>query len=227
MHELPINATLDDGEWQIMHDWYATTAARDAIGEINVPAMSLLQGLVMGNGLRRIVQLGHFYGYSALLIGFWLRRWAAADALLGRHRRGGHGFYQQWVDRRVCKRRGVPRRGFRRPGVGDAALEAIGGAPEARHRRLVPPCTGTPCGARPLGRSPAAGGLVLLHDVSVYAQSFDPAGAGGVRRALAEWVGHRDDVALLNLNGDLPESIDPNRPTYKDGCGMGILQRVA
>jgi hypothetical protein len=68
---------------------------------------------------------------------------------------------------------------------------------------------------------------MLLHDVSVYAQTFDPTGEGGVRRALAEWLPTRDDVSLLSLNGQMPEHLDANDTVYKDGCGMGILQRVA
>ena len=56
-----------------MSDWYDETARAGAYGEINVPAMSLLQGLLMGNGVRSVVELGHFYGYSTLLTGFMLR----------------------------------------------------------------------------------------------------------------------------------------------------------
>ena len=69
----PIYDVLSDDEWQIMEGWYAATLERESIGEINVPAMSLIQGFIAGNGLTRIVQLGHYYGYSALLIGFWLQ----------------------------------------------------------------------------------------------------------------------------------------------------------
>src|SRR5262249_52155797 len=69
----PLYATLSAREWRLMADWYDETARSGAYGEINVPAMSLVQGLLMGNGIRRVVELGHYYGYSTLLIGFMLR----------------------------------------------------------------------------------------------------------------------------------------------------------
>jgi predicted O-methyltransferase YrrM len=225
----PIYATLSDAEWQIMHDWYATTAAREAIGEINVPAMSLLQGLVMGNGLRRIVQLGHFYGYSALLLGFWLRQMGGERKLYSIDIDPvATEFCQQWVDKAGLRGQVEFRVGDSAdPAAVDAAVEAIGGPPE-----LVI-IDSSHMYAHTLeelslwvDRLPPAA-LMLLHDVSVYAQSFDPSGEGGVRRALAEWAGTRDDVALLSLNGQLPENVDANQTVYKDGCGMGILQRLA
>ena len=62
----PVYGQLEDREWKLLEEWFEETSELGAIGEINVPAMSVVQGLVMGNGLSRIVQLGHFYGYSAL-----------------------------------------------------------------------------------------------------------------------------------------------------------------
>jgi predicted O-methyltransferase YrrM len=225
----PIYGTLSDAEWQIMHDWYAATAARDAIGEINVPAMSLLQGLVMGNGLRRIVQLGHFYGYSALLLGFWLRQMGGQRKLYSIDiDQTATDFCQEWVDRAGLQQQVEFRVGDSAdPASRDAALAAIGGAPE-----LVIIDSSHMYGHTLqeldlwVDELPPAA-IMLLHDVSVYAQNFDPTGEGGVRRALAEWIEGRDDVALLSLNGQLPEHVDGNETVYKDGCGIGILQRLA
>src|SRR5262245_53973220 len=45
--------SLSRKEWRLMGDWYAETARRAAIGEINVPAMSLLEGFILGSGIRR------------------------------------------------------------------------------------------------------------------------------------------------------------------------------
>src|SRR4051812_25661156 len=69
----PIYGALSASEWRIMSSWYDESARAGAYGEINVPAMSLLQGLLLGNGVRTVVELGHFYGYSTLLTGFMLR----------------------------------------------------------------------------------------------------------------------------------------------------------
>ena len=64
---------LSDDEWQVMEEWYEETAARNAVGEWNPPAMSLIHGFIDGGGLHRVAQIGHYYGYSVLLVGFWLR----------------------------------------------------------------------------------------------------------------------------------------------------------
>jgi predicted O-methyltransferase YrrM len=225
----PIYATLSDREWQVMAEWYDETARRDAIGEINVPAMGLLQGLVMGNGLRRIVQLGHFYGYSALLLGFWLRQMGGERKLFSIDiDPAATEFCEQWVARAgLGEQVGFHVGDSADPVALDAALAAMGGPPE-----LVIIDSSHQYGhtLRELDLwvdqlPPAA--IMLLHDVSVYAQTFDSTGEGGVRRALGEWVQGRDDVALLTLNGQLPQHIDPNETVYKDGCGMGILQRLA
>ena len=57
-----------------MQDWFAETTRQNLIGECVVPIMSLLQGMVMGSGIQRIVQLGTHAGYSAMLLGFYLRQ---------------------------------------------------------------------------------------------------------------------------------------------------------
>ncbi|MDP9188524.1 MAG: hypothetical protein M3O25_04675, partial [Actinomycetota bacterium] len=65
----PIYSVLSDAEWKVMASWYTETDKREMVGEINVPAMSLVQGLVSGGAVTRFVQLGHYCGYSTLLIG--------------------------------------------------------------------------------------------------------------------------------------------------------------
>jgi len=68
--------------------------------------------------------------------------------------------------------------------------------------------------------------LMLLHDTSDFARSFDSEGEGGVRRALEEWSARRTDVTVANLNGFVADGADANDLVYRDGCGLGIVQRV-
>ncbi len=70
----PIYSDLADDEWAIMRDWYEETDRTGNIGEAAVPLISMLHGLVLGNHAGGIVQLGTHAGYSALLLGFMLRR---------------------------------------------------------------------------------------------------------------------------------------------------------
>jgi predicted O-methyltransferase YrrM len=228
-YEPPIYALLDEREWKVMADWYAETERIGAIGEINVPAMSLTQGIVMGNGLRRIVQLGHFYGYSALLIGFWLRRMGGERTLVSIDiDPAATAFTQRWIDR---------------AGLGDhvkllvgdsASEEAVAFAREAFGGRdlellLIDSSHAYAHTLRELDLwvpHVPVDALVLMHDTSIFAQEFDPTGEGGVRRALEEWLPAHPEVAALSLNGHELRAADGNDIVYKDGCGLGILQRV-
>jgi predicted O-methyltransferase YrrM len=225
----PLYAGLSEDEWAVMEGWFAETARIGRIAEINVPAMSLTTGLVGGNGVRRIVQLGHYYGYSALLVGFALRA-------TGIGRTGlvtvdvdpdATAFTRAWVraaalDAVVA----VLEADSAAPATAQRSLEALGGAPElllvdSSHAYghtlreldlwapLLPP-----------------GAIVLLHDASVFAQRFDPTGEGGVRRAIAEWLPSRPGWAGMTLNGHVAPGADGDALVYKDACGLGILQRA-
>jgi predicted O-methyltransferase YrrM len=223
----PVYGELSDEEWALMEAWFAATESGAA--EINVPAMSLMQGLVMGSAITRIVQLGHHYGYSTLLLGFMLRAMGVTAPGLASVdiSENATRVTQRWVDRAGL-------RSQVRLIVGDsadpssleAAEAALGGAPglilldsshqyahTLRELDLWVPRMGP-------------GSILLAHDTSTFATTFDSAGAGGVQRALDEWVAEHPEVAFLNLN----RQVEPGDPgtglSYKDGCGLGILQRL-
>jgi predicted O-methyltransferase YrrM len=224
----PIYASLSDDEWAVMAAWYEETARIDAVGEINVPAMSLVQGLVMGNAIGPIVQLGHYFGYSALLIGFMLRRMDARPGLVSIDIDDqATRFTQRWIDRAGLGH-------FVRLHTGDSAAEsslkvattALGGMPQLilldsshqyehtlRELELWVP-----------RMEPFS--LLLLHDTSTYATSFDTAGAGGVQKALDDWMPGRPDVAYISLNRQVAPEDHAAQLTYKDGCGLGIVQKL-
>jgi hypothetical protein len=61
----------------------------------------------------------------------------------------------------------------------------------------------------------APGGLLVVHDVSRFAQSFDVTQSGGVRRAFDEWR------AANPLRGDIP----PQRRSTFHGPAAPVLQR--
>lgn len=223
-----IYATLTADEWAIIERWYEETEATQHIGEINVPAMCLLQGFVSGGGLRRIVQLGHYFGYSTLLLGFMLRSMGARPGLFSIDvDPQATSFTQRWVRRAGLEDHVVLH-------VGDSADESsahsatqrLGGPPQLivvdsshqythtlRELSLWVPLL--PIGA-----------IMLLHDTTPFAQAWDTTNQGGVLRAIEEWVPAHPEVVLANLNAfDVFD--DANEYVYKDGCGIGILQKVA
>ncbi len=223
-----IYSVLSDEEWGIMEAWYAATLARESIGEINVPAMSLIQGLIMGNGLGRIVQLGHYYGYSTLLVGFWLRAMGQGGKLVTIDIDPvATGFTNEWVERaglqehieiRLCDSAG--------PQAVPESTNVFGGRmPELivldsshqydhtlRELELWVPAM-----------EPHT--LMLLHDTSAFARGFDVNGKGGVQAAVDKWVPGRKDVEFFNMNRKVTVDLGPGELVYKDGCGLGLLQK--
>lgn len=228
-HAPPVYASLTTREWLALLGWFRATQRSGQIGEVNVPAMSMLHGLVAGNGLRRIVQLGHFSGYSSLLLGSMLRSMGVREPGLVSFDIDPRAteFTARWL-----RRAGLLRQVHLHTGdsaaadAPDLARQVLGGAPELvfvdsshqyRHtlRELDLWTDQLP-----------VGGLMLLHDTSDFARSFDSEGEGGVRRALEEWSARRTDVTVANLNGFVADGADANDLVYRDGCGLGIVQRV-
>jgi predicted O-methyltransferase YrrM len=224
-----IYQVLSDDEWQLMEDWYADTLGADSIGEINVPAMSMLQAFISGGAVTRVVQLGHYYGYSTLLIGFWLRHMDQGGKLVSIDiDPKATAFTGEWVRRAGLEDHVALK-------LGDSAAEesladaagALGGAMpqlillDSSHQyahtlreldlwvpRMDPQT------------------IMLLHDTSTYARSWDSADAGGVQQALDDWLPGRTDVAVLNLNRRVGEPDVGEDLVYRDGCGLGILQKL-
>jgi predicted O-methyltransferase YrrM len=221
----PVYRTLTDDEWRVLEDWFDETTRLKLFGEIGVPAMSVVHSLITGNALTRIVQLGHYCGYSALLIGFMLRAMAGGGKLFSIDiDPEATRFAQLWLERASllghvslhvgdsCERSSV-----------DAALRDLQGVPQLtivdsshQHDHTLKELDAWVPRMGP-------GSILVLHDTSVFARSFDHAGAGGVQQALDEWLPGHPEVAHVNLNRAVAAFGESNL-AYKDPCGLGILQ---
>lgn len=222
----PIYSDLSDDEWQVVRAWYDETDQSGVIGECAVPLISLLHGLVLGNRIERIVQLGTCSGYSSLLLGFMLRRMNATG-----------GLFTLDINPELCA---LTERWLARAGLTNYVTVALG---DSCDPRSLAAATGH-FGAEPemilLDSSheyqatlveldlwyPAlqSGGLFLLHDVSLFAVDFDVTKKGGVRRALSEWRRNHPEAEALSLNGESRSMALP-RPLYKDACGVGLIHK--
>src|SRR6185503_2023898 len=145
------------------------------IGECVVPLMALLQGFVTGNGASRIVQLGTHAGYSALLLGWMLRRMNAR-----------HGLYSLDLDPVMCEaaqgwitRAGleefveIVQRNSLDPQSPIAAREYLGGDPELILLDSSHEYQATSEELDLWYPVLEPGGLLVLHDVSRFAVDFD------------------------------------------------------
>lgn len=222
----PVYSDLSDEEWTVLREWYAETDRSGPIGECAVPLISLLHGLVMGNRVEKIVQLGTCAGYSALLLGWMLRRMSAA-----------HGLFTLDLDPAMCE---LARRWIARAGLEDhveiaertsldpqspaAAKQYLRGDPELI---IIDSSHEFEATLKELDLwypALAPGGLLALHDVSRFATEFDITKQGGVGRAFAEWRKTHRDVETFCLNADA-RTMDLPRPFYKDACGIGLIQK--
>lgn len=222
----PVYGELTDEEWRVLEEWYGATDGSQMIGECAVPLISLLHGFIMGNRVERIVQLGTCAGYSALLLGWMLRRLAAEHAL-----------FSLDIDEQMCA---ISRRWIGRAGLSDVVEIARGDSTAAesvvvaRHYLGVPPDLilidsshqyhDTAAELALWYPALASGGLIVLHDVSAFAAGFDVTGAGGVRRAFEEWRRKTPGCESILLNGEA-SSMEGPRAFYKDACGVALLHK--
>lgn len=224
----PVFATLSNDEWDVMSDWYSDSDEKYAAGtgECNVPPISFIHGLIGGNNLSRVVQLGHYIGFSTLLMGFQLRSMGAAHKLISFDIDPQATEYTaSWIKKAGLEdqvRLVVSNSAAQE--APDVAQEYLGGAPElvfldSSHAyshtieeldlwygRLTP------------------GGMILLHDASDFAAQYDGANNGGVGKAARDWAS-KTGAPYLALNGSVTGREGESRPVYRDGCGLGIIQR--
>ena len=223
----PVYSDLSDDEWSVLREWYAETDRNGPIGECAVPLISLLHGLVMGDRVSRIAQLGTCAGYSALLLGWMLRRMQAR-----------RGLFSLDLDPAMCELAGrwiarADLRDFVEIAEGnsldaasvEAARKYLGGDPELIVLDSSHEHRSTLAELDLWYPALAPGGLLVLHDVSEFAAGFDVTDEGGVRRAFAEWRKEHPEAEAFSLNND-SRSMEAARPLYKDACGVGLIHKT-
>jgi predicted O-methyltransferase YrrM len=221
-----VYSDLGEAEWTVLREWYAETDRNGPIGECAVPLISLLHGLVMGNRIARIAQLGTCAGYSALLLGWMLRRMNAP-----------RGLFALDLDPAMCElsRRWIIRAGlehFVEIAQGSSldeqsivdAQKYLNGDPELVILDSSHQYRSTLAELDLWYAVLAPGGLLVLHDVSEFAADFDVTREGGVRRAFAEWRKIHPELETFSLNSE-SRSMEAARPLYKDACGVGLIHK--
>jgi predicted O-methyltransferase YrrM len=234
-YEPPVYQSMTDAQWALFEEWFAESEAEfgQFTGECGVPPLSMLQGLIMGNGLTRIVQLGHYVGYSTILISLMLRHMGNGGRLFSADiDPRATEFTQTWIERfDVADHVTLQVIDSSDPEAVAGAKAAFGGldpqlvfidSSHAYRHTLAE-----------LDRwHPAlqTWGFIVMHDASAFAGSFDGSGDGGVHRAIEEWNLMADD-RIFTINGpygaDEADVQSGGRDlAYVDGCGLGMLQKV-
>lgn len=223
----PVFASLTAEEWNVVEAWYEDTEQKfENPGEVGISGLSLLAGLIGGNGISSIIQCGHYIGFSTLLLAFLLRKMGKKNSILSID-----------IDPDATE---YTAKWLRRAGLEDYVRLHIGNsssveAKDAAHRWLqkAPELVFIDSShqfSHTLEELDLwygelkPGGFLCLHDTSALAQTFDTTGRGGVLAAVDKWIGEREIPAILiNKFVDETQSIDDL--TYRDRCGFGIIQK--
>lgn len=223
---------LSNEEWEVCEAYFEATERRRLFGECNVPLMSEMLGYINGSNLDKIVQLGHFAGWSTLMMGWELRRMGKTSNCLWSIdiMQGVTDFALQWVINAGLQ-------DIVRLQVGDSifpdawkfASSYLNGEPKMIFVDSSHEYEHT-------GKEIAywyphlrTGGLMFFHDASEYASKFDGTQRGGVKRAIEEfWASptlsyKRIRPGILMLN----HYVDGTEPLLvrQDGCGAGVIQK--
>jgi len=179
---------LTDEEKEIMAEWYIDTSEKQFIGESAPPMMSFLYGFIGGNYVRRIVQLGHYAGYSTLLIGFLLKRLNYGKLFSIDIDKDITEYTQKWIDKAKlndyvslfcddsCSLAAI-----------DKCSSYLGGAPDIVYIDSSHTYDHTIKELNtwiPILRN---NGFIFLHDASEFAAEFDRTNKGGVSKAILDW----------------------------------------
>lgn len=225
-YEPAIYAQLNDDERAVMRAWYAEGDAMGQIGECAVPLISLLHGIAMGNCIRRIVQLGTHTGYSALLLGFTLRRMNAERALLSFDNDPVMcASARSWIERAgLTSHVQIEEMSSLDPAAPQRVRDFFG---EQAELIIIDSSHEYASTSRELDvwyEAVVDGGMLVLHDVSRFAAGFDTTREGGVQRAFFEWRSANPEAETFCLNANSRSMKEP-RPLYKDACGVGLIHK--
>ncbi len=223
----PVYAGLSDYEWLILQQWFDDTEQKfPSPGEVSIPGISFLSGLIGGSAISSIVQCGHFVGYSSLMLGFLFRKMGKKNALFSIDIDPVPTRYtQDWIERAGLQEYvKLSVASSSDPAMVEEARAFHGSSPhlvfiDSSHRY-----------AHTLEEldlwweALKPGGLIVLHDISVFAQQFVGPDDGGVLRAVREWS-EKAGVQPFLMNQFVDGGTQPADLTYKDGCGLGLLQK--
>ncbi len=222
----PVYASLTDDEWCLMRDWFEATTRENLVGECGIPLMSLLHGLIMGSSIRRVVQLGTAAGYSTLLLGFYLRQMNANRGLITFEiMESLCQFANRWIEQAgLSSFVQVEHRSSLDSSSPEIARLYLDGAPELVFLDSSHEYQNTLMELDLWFQALAPGGLIVLHDTSRFAESFDVTQHGGAGRAFREWRRSHPEVESFSLNDNVRAMKTPEM-IYQDFCGAGLIQK--
>jgi len=223
----PVYTTLDEPEFLLLMEWFRETDKRGVAGECSVPLISALLGFIAGSGIDAVVQLGHAYGYSSLLMGWMLRRMGKKHALFSIDiNPDATAFAQHYIDKADLNEVVALRVGNSAdPKMVDRARQYFGKEPQMIFIDSSHQYKHTLNELRLYYNALPKNGIIFLHDISRFATRFDKTGKGGVMKAVCEFV--ETNLTESGLFNRHIEGSDRDAPLILlDGCGLGVIQKL-
>lgn len=221
-----IYATLTDKEFELLQDWFDDTEKSELIGEVNIPAMSTMLGMINGSGLDSILQLGHFAGYSSLFFGWALEKMGGKLLSIDINH-ACTNFTDYWIHKaRLGTTVYLATLDSTSEQARYLAMETLGSIKaifiDSSHQYA-----NTLLELESYYSMLAPGGVIFLHDVSMFATKYDKTGQGGVFKAILEWTSKEPGLSSENimLNRWIEGKPEEQPLTIWDGCGLGIIQK--
>jgi cephalosporin hydroxylase len=223
----PVYSFLSDAEWKIMDEWYNETDEKNLAAECNVSLMCILQGFIMGSIVKRVVQFGTSQGYSALLIGFMLRRMGVKNSFVTIDINDkANEFTNLYVERAGLKEYiNVVTSDSIDPDLPEYCKKHIHGNPQIIIIDSSHQYKHTLQELELWYQYLDINGFIFLHDTSKKAIDYDSTKEGGVQRSLNEWS-VKNNINYININKLAEVHTKASELTYLDGCGLGIIQKI-
>lgn len=225
-YDPPFLLVIDEQDHEILTAWHEETQlAWPNAGASGVEMMTMLTGLIMSAGISRVVQCGHYVGYSTLILGFIARKMDRKRFLYSVDLDPTPSAYtQSWIGRSKLE-------DIVKIGVGDSsdpaklseAIEFLGGLPQLVYIDSSHQYEHTLMELNLWWDALPPGGLIVMDDVSQWAAEFDRTGLGGSHRAALEFCKTKGANSVL-LNADFGRTTG-SAPIYTDICGFGLIQK--
>lgn len=225
-YDPPFLKIMDAADHETLIRWSRRTEAEwPNAGASGVEMMTMLTSLIIAAGISRIVQCGHYVGFSTLIIGFIARKMGLRNFLYSVDIDPVPSAYtQDWVDDAdLSSDIMIAVRNSADPENVDAAIAHLGGRPQLIYIDSSHQYEHTLSELRLWWDCLVPGGFVVMDDISQWAAEFDSTNMGGSHRAALEFCQTVAANSIL-INGGFGRQTGAEL-VYTDVCGFGLIQK--
>ncbi|WP_084673639.1 class I SAM-dependent methyltransferase [Sphingomonas sp. MM-1] len=225
-YDPPFLHVLSAEDHDILIAWLRQTSEQwPNSGASSIDTITMLTGLMMSSGIKRVVQCGHYVGFSTLLLGMIARRMGIGTKLYTVDIDPKSSAYtSSWLERaELSDIVQVAVRDSSDPICAKEAAAFLGGAPQLVYIDSSHQYDHTRQELELWWEALPPGGLLVMDDVSGLSADFDRTKKGGSHRAAMEFRSHTAPNAVI-LNST--HYLENKHPTvFRGVCGLGLFQK--